>query len=126
MSERSTRELAERYLAMIREGRFRDAIEAFVDPVKYIQHNPGYLDGREHTLRGIDDMLATKHGFTLEPKRMLVDGDMVCVHFHLKINPNEPGFAVADFWRVENGKIVEHWDVVQPVPAESINRRGMF
>jgi predicted SnoaL-like aldol condensation-catalyzing enzyme len=48
------------------------------------------------------------------------------VRSHLKPNPKNRGVAVVDIFRVENGAIVEHWDVMQPVPPQTANKNGVF
>ena len=62
----------------------------------------------------------------LDIKRVIAEGDMIITHSHLDLEPGNPGRALADFFRLENGKVVEHWDVIQDVPAESANDNGMF
>jgi predicted SnoaL-like aldol condensation-catalyzing enzyme len=51
---------------------------------------------------------------------------MVVSHSHLILKPGEPGHALADYFRLEDSKVVEHWDVIQDVPAQSANPNGMF
>jgi predicted SnoaL-like aldol condensation-catalyzing enzyme len=58
--------------------------------------------------------------------RVLVDGDLFAVHLHGQSGPGDRGAAAVDILRVENCKIVEHWDVTQPVPERSMNDNGMF
>ena len=52
----------------------------------------------------------------MEPKRIVAEGDLVVLHSHLILKPGDRGSAVVDIFRLENGKIVEHWDVVQEIP----------
>ncbi len=59
-------------------------------------------------------------------KRVIAEDDLVVLHYHLKMTPDDLGQAVVDIFRVEDGRIVEHWDVLQPVPAESANTNTMF
>lgn len=63
---------------------------------------------------------------SLEVKHALAEGDFVAVHAHVWHKPGEPGAAVIHIFRFENGRIVELWDVGQPVPEESPNQYGMF
>ncbi|SKW40691.1 Uncharacterised protein [Mycobacteroides abscessus subsp. massiliense] len=58
--------------------------------------------------------------------RSAVDGDLVYLHVHSTNDPQDRGQAVVDIFRVDGGKIVEHWDVIQDVPAESANGNTMF
>ena len=58
--------------------------------------------------------------------RSMVDGDQVAVHVHVERWPGDPGLAVVDWFRVEDGLIVEHWDVIQDMPRHPINPLGMF
>ncbi|MGC2008072.1 nuclear transport factor 2 family protein, partial [Trebonia sp.] len=65
----------------------------------------------------------------LDIKRVIAEGDMVVTHSHLDLepgNPDNPGRALADFFRLENGKVVEHWDVIQDVPKTAASNNGMF
>jgi predicted SnoaL-like aldol condensation-catalyzing enzyme len=93
---------------------------------RYVQHNPDAVDGPEafigfvHWLRGENPRLR------LEVKRVIAEGDLVATHSHLILEPGQPGRALADFFRLENGKVVEHWDVIQEVPDKSANPNGMF
>ena len=59
-------------------------------------------------------------------KRFVAEGDLVVVHSHLRPSPDARGTAVMDIFRLENGKIVEHWDVLQIVPETSANANTMF
>jgi predicted SnoaL-like aldol condensation-catalyzing enzyme len=63
---------------------------------------------------------------SLEIKRAVAEGDMVVTHSLLKTSPEDRGTAVADFFRLKDGKVVEHWDVLQPVPESAANEHPMF
>ena len=93
---------------------------------RYIQHNPGAPDGIEGFKAFIT---ARKQRFPQarsEIKRAFAEGDFVILHVHSKREPNERGVAIVDIFRLENGKIVEHWDVIQPVPETMAHGNGMF
>jgi predicted SnoaL-like aldol condensation-catalyzing enzyme len=93
---------------------------------RYVQHNPEAADGPEAFI-GFVHWLRNQHPqLRLEIKRVIAEGDMVATHSHLILAPGEPGRALADFFRVENGKVVEHWDVIQEVPEKAANSNGMF
>lgn len=61
-----------------------------------------------------------------EIKRSFVDGDYVILHVHAVREPGSRGNAIVDIFKLENGKVVEHWDVVQPIPENPANNNTMF
>jgi len=61
-----------------------------------------------------------------EIKRVFADGDYVILHVHSIREPGTRGRAIFDLFKLENGKIVEHWDAVQDIPEKSANENGMF
>ena len=96
---------------------------------RYVQHNPDAPDGAEAFIRFVRWLRGEYPNLKLEIKRVIAEGDMVVTHSHLDLepgNPDNPGRALADFFRLENGKIVEHWDVIQDVPKSAANANGMF
>jgi predicted SnoaL-like aldol condensation-catalyzing enzyme len=93
---------------------------------KYIQHNPNAADGPDG-LKGFIGFLKDKFpNNRSEIKRIFADGDYVIVHVHAVREPGTRGNAIIDIFRLENGKVVEHWDVVQPIPEKAANDNGMF
>lgn len=101
----------------------RTAFARFVSP-GYIQHNPGLPDGPDGAVAGLEPKFQAD-GARFEVQRILVDGDLAVVHLKASI-PGARPTAVADFYRIADGLLVEHWDVLQPVPAESANAHPMF
>jgi len=93
---------------------------------RYIQHNPGAPDGIEGFKAFIELRKEKFPNAKSEIKRAFADGDYVILHVHAMREPGERGVAVVDIFRLENGKIVEHWDVVQPIPEKTANNNGMF
>lgn len=105
----------------------RDVAGAFQRYVvaDYIQHNPGLADGRDAAVAALAPKFATP-GARFDVKRIIVDGDMAVIHLHGRTSPDTPGGAVADIYRLKDGKIVEHWDVIQPMPTTARNPHPMF
>ena len=93
---------------------------------RYTQHNPVAADGPQG-LKGfiafLKEKFANNHS---EIKRIFADGDYVIVHVHAVREPGTRGNAIVDIFKLENGKVVEHWDVIQPVPEKAANNNGMF
>lgn len=102
----------------------RKAFETHVVP-DYIQHNPGIPDGRDAALEFLVPMFSDPQR-SFEIKRILVDGDTAVIHVHARPTPDSKGASVFDMYRLENGKIVEHWDAIQTVPETSANDHPMF
>lgn len=123
--ERANRELIaavyEEVLKPLDSGRVDD----FFAP-GYIQHNPMAETGADGLKRFLDWAKAMAPGATHDVKRILVDGDFVVGHVHVVVNPGERGRTVVDIFRIENGRVAEHWDSAQEIPSESANTNGMF
>lgn len=92
----------------------------------YIQHNPGAADGPDGLKAFLAFLKAQFPDSRSEIKMVLVDGDYVTLRVHAVREPGTKGLAIVDIFRLENGKIVEHWDSVQPVPETARNDRTMF
>ena len=92
----------------------------------YTQHNPTAPDGAEVFPALIEGLFSQAPDASFHLKRAIAEDDLVVVHYHLRMTAEDPGHAVVDIFRVEDGRIVEHWDVMQPVPTESANDNGMF
>ena len=93
---------------------------------RYIQHNPVAADGAEG-LKGFIGFLKSKFpDAKSEIKRVFAEGDYVILHVHAVREPGTRGRAIVDIFRLENGKIVEHWDVAQDIPEKAANANGMF
>jgi len=107
------------------EKQVRAAFETWVDP-GYIQHNPMAATGRDAAVAFLEPFFAATPGLSYSIKRIIADGNLVAVHAHGKMSADDRGIAVIDILRVEGCKVVEHWDVVQPVPEQSANTNGMF
>jgi predicted SnoaL-like aldol condensation-catalyzing enzyme len=99
-----------------------DRLPDFVAPT-YIQHNPGVGDGLAPVEAFLGDAIKSGFHYT-HIHHVVAEGDFVVVES--EATANGATLALFDMWRVENDKMVEHWDVIQPVPATSANANGFF
>lgn len=101
------------------------AVDQYMAP-DYIQHSPLAVPG----VAGLKAFLAEVKVASPEAKwkilRTLADGDLVAVHVHTTRFDGDPGLAVIDIFRCQDGKVAEHWEVIQEVPADSLNPISMF
>ena len=102
-----------------------DAALAYVGD-RYTQHNPNAADGPEGFRKFIAFLREKFPNSHSEIKRSFVDGDYVILHVNAIREPGTKGNAIVDIFKLENGKIVEHWDVVQPIPENPANNNTMF
>lgn len=124
----STREV-NRALVLEFHDRFfngHDLAAASVIAEDYKQHNPLVPDGKAAFVRVFTADFAANPNSKATVVRSAVDGDLVYLHVHSISGPGDSGQAVVDIFRVANGAIVEHWDVVQPVPQTGANSNTMF
>jgi len=103
----------------------RGAFEAWVDP-GYIQHNPNARTGRDAAIAFLEPFIAGHPEVRYDIKRVIADGNLVAVHSWGRFSEADRGVAVVDILRIEGCRVMEHWDVVQPVPETSANTNGMF
>ena len=92
----------------------------------YTQHNPTAADGPEGLkayIAFLKEKFPNNHS---ETKHMFADGDYVIVHDHAVREPGTRGNAIVNIYKLENGKVVEHWDVIQAIPEKAANDNGMF
>jgi predicted SnoaL-like aldol condensation-catalyzing enzyme len=122
--EENKKTVAALYDAVLNQKDFEKASQYLGS--RYTQHNPNAADGPEG-LKGFIGFLKEKFpNNKSEIKRIFADGDYVIVHVHAVREPGTRGNAIIDIFKLENGKVVEHWDVVQPIPEKAANDNGMF
>ncbi len=102
-----------------------EAASKFLGP-RYVQHNPRAADGPEGLKAFLAFLREKFPDYHSEIKRVFADGDYVIVHVHNVPTPGSRGNAIIDIFKLENGKVVEHWDVRQEIPEQSANSNTMF
>lgn len=103
-----------------------DIAAASVIADDYKQHNPNVPDGKAPFVDFFTGFFAENPQSRGEVVRSATDGDLVFLHVRSTNGPQDRGEAVVDVFRVNDGKIVEHWDVIQAVPEEAANSNTMF
>ncbi|MBC7877858.1 MAG: nuclear transport factor 2 family protein [Anaerolineales bacterium] len=113
------------FLTLASSAKISEAYSKFVGN-GFKHHNP-FFEGTAKALQaGMEENARQNPNKVFEVKRVIAAGDLVVVHSHVRQKPGDLSAAVVHIFRFENGKIVELWDLGQPIPAESINKNGMF
>ena len=122
--EQNKKTVVQFYDAAINKKNF-DAASKFLGP-RYTQHNPRAADGPEGLKAFLAFLREKFPDYHSDIVRVFADGDYVILHVHNFPTPGSRGNAIIDIFKLENGKIVEHWDVRQEVPETAANNNTMF
>ncbi|PCJ65631.1 MAG: hypothetical protein COA58_09505 [Bacteroidetes bacterium] len=112
------------FYKMAYEGNPAEAMRLYVGN-EYIQHNPLVGNGKQPFIDYFDRMQKEYPDKSIEFVRAIAERDMVALHTH-QTWPGNQEYVTMDFFRFDNGKIVEHWDSIQEIPDENLNGNTMY
>jgi predicted SnoaL-like aldol condensation-catalyzing enzyme len=121
----SNKESAVSFLQLAASGKACEAFKMYTDS-GFIHHNPFFKGDAKSLMTAMDENAQQNPDKIFEVKQTIEDGQRVAVHSHVKQHPEDIGATVIHIFRFEQGRIVELWDIGQPIPVESLNENGMF
>ncbi len=121
----SNKDAAVSFLKLASSGKAREAYAKFVGS-GFRHHNPFFEGSAESLMAGMEENARQNPNKVLEVKRAIAEGDLVVVHSHVRQKSDNLGAALVHIFRFEKGRIVELWNIGQPVPDKSLNQYGMF
>ena len=120
------KQIAVAFLTMIfNDHKVEEAFKLYAVP-EYKQHNPYAASGAQAAIGFLGPYLKANPEARTDIKRVIAEGNLVAIHNNPKQNTKDRGRAVVDIFRLENGKVVEHWDVVQDITEKTANENTMF
>jgi len=121
----SHKDAAISFLRLAASGKAREAFQKCVGS-NFRHHNPFFRGDADSLRIAMEENAAKNPKKALEVQHALEDGDLVAVHSHVRQNPDDRGAAVVHIFRFQGDRVVELWDMGQPVPENSPNENGMF
>lgn len=121
----SRKEIALAFLRAAASGKVREAYQKHVAP-DFRHHNAYFPGDAESLMKAMEENAAKNPNKVLEVQRALEDGDLVAVHSRVRMKPGDLGVALVHIFKFQGDRIVELWDLGQPVPENSPNENGIF
>lgn len=125
MTLSSNKETALDFLHLITSGNPRKAFELHTTS-EFIHHNPHFKNDPESLIMAMEEDLQKHPHKIFRVLRSLEEGPLVAIHSSVHQHENDPGVAIVHIFRFHAGKILEFWDIAQPIPSDIINESGMF
>jgi len=125
METKDSKQTAIDFLMLASKGQSREAFSKYVGQ-KFKHHNIYFRGDAETLMLAMEDNAKSTPYKIFEVKQALQDGNLVAIHSHVRLNPDDPGAAVIHIFRFDSDKIVELWDFGQAIPTKAINENGMF
>ncbi|UOQ87152.1 nuclear transport factor 2 family protein [Gracilibacillus salinarum] len=119
------KEKAVSFLQLVVSNRIREAYQQYIS-ASFRHHNPYFPGDADSLMLAMEENASQSPAKILDIKLVIQEVEKVVVYSHIRQNQGDPGAAAVHIFRFENGKIVEMWDIGQPVPEESKNENGMF
>jgi predicted SnoaL-like aldol condensation-catalyzing enzyme len=113
------------FLELASSGKVREAYSNYVAP-DFRHHNPHFEGSAQSLQEAMEESSHENPNKSLEVKQVIAEGDLVVVHARVRQWAEDTGAALVHIFRFEDGKIVELWDVSQPIPEKSPNQFSMF
>ena len=121
----SHKKAATSFMQLVAAGKVREAYQRYVGP-NFRHHNPLFRGDADSLRIAMEENAAEHPEKVLEVQHALEDGDLVAVHSRVRQSPTDRGAAVVHIFRFQGDRVVELWDIGQPVPENSPNESGMF
>jgi predicted SnoaL-like aldol condensation-catalyzing enzyme len=125
MTTTSRKDAAISFLRLAGSGKVREAYQKYVGP-NFRHHNPFFRGDAQSLMTAMEENAGNNPEKVLEVQRALEDGDLVAVHSRVRQKPADRGAAVVHIFKFQGDRVVELWDMGQPVPENSPNENGMF
>ncbi len=123
-TQEKNKEIVKTFYDLIINKKDFEAARPYIGP-RYKQHNPLVKDYPEGLKEFIEFLKTNYPEARSEIKRIIAEDDYVVLHV-LSIRSPKLQRAIIEIFRLENGRIDEHWDVIQEIPESSDNPNGMF